>query len=328
MPGLWRTQASRFQSLSLEICWRPAQGEVSGDFYDVIDLQDGRVAVFLGDAPASGPAAAEIADEVRYRLRRNFRWTDRPNEALRPVDEYLSGRSPEALVTVVCAVLDPVAGRAEVSNAGHLPILVVSGNSATFLNGQSDPPLGVVADRRLTTYSLEREAALFMFTDGLVERRDTSLDSGLAVALSAAQGLTGALAWASELARRTTAELGQPSDDATVVSMTLRRPATVGTAPAPERVVLRLYVDRHDLESDRAERAVTEMARKLAGRVRIEVEVADISESVGSAEVDGVMATPTVVRVLPPPMVRVVGGLRSPSELARTLQLPSWEEGE
>src|SRR5579859_3891501 len=127
MPELWRTQASRLQRVAVEVCWRPAQGEVSGDFHDLIDLHDGRVVVMLGDAPASGRAAAEFGEELRAELRKGFLSSDRGPEVLAQVDQKVSRRGAEVMATVVCAVVDPARQVAEVTNAGHLPILVASG---------------------------------------------------------------------------------------------------------------------------------------------------------------------------------------------------------
>lgn len=230
MPGLWRTQASRIHNLAVEVCWRPAQGDVSGDFHDVIDLRDGRVVVLLGDAPGSGPDAARLGEEVRFELRLAFRSTDSCPVAMRRLDELLARRRPEAAVTAVCALLDPESGLAEVTNAGHLPVLLTSGTDARFLDGRSEPPLGVKTERRAAAYPFQIGSALFMFTDGLVERPEGPLGDGLNTALGVARGLTGASAWASELARRTTAELGQPTADATVISADLRR-GELGKSP-------------------------------------------------------------------------------------------------
>ena len=348
MPGLWRSSANRIQSVTVEVCWRPAQGETSGDFHDMVDLRDGRVAVILGDAPSSGPAAAELGEELRFELRRSLRTAGQGSDILRPLDDLLVSRGMDKIATVVCAVLDPVARRAEVINAGHLPILAAAGTGARFLEDRVDPPLGVATARRPITYDLSDDSALFMFTDGLVERRGASLSDGLSVALEAATGMTGAAASATELARRATERLGQPNDDATAVSVRLRSPEPfsrvtaghlepnrpAGSTRRPDgsersdrgRVALRVYLDPEDLMSIRAQRVVEDMVRRLAPYLAVEVDFIDITVSTGLAESDAVMAAPTVVRLLPRPAVRVVGGLRSPAGLARALQLPYSEE--
>lgn len=382
MPGLWRSSANRVQSVAVEVCWRPAQGETSGDFHDIVDLFDGRVAVILGDAPSSGAVAAELGEQLRFELRRALRGRDHGPDLLRPLDDLMVSRGVDKIATVVCAILDPIGRRAEVTNAGHLPILVTAGSQARFLEDRVDPPLGVIAPRRSITYDLADDSALFMFTDGLVERRGSSLSEGLATALEAARGMTGPAASATELARRATDRLGQPTDDATALSVRLRSPEpfsratggqlfparrpmrtvgggwgaatggqppgsgrtgrapggagapTSGTAATPEpgpdmgpgRVALRVYLDPTDLISMRAQRVVETMVAQLSAHILIDVDFIDIGASPELADADGVLAAPTVVRLLPAPPVRVVGGLRSPSEVARALQLPYSEE--
>lgn len=176
--------------------------------------------------------------------------------------------------------------------------------------------------------------------------------------------MTGAAASAAELARRATERLGQPDDDATAVSVRLRAPEPFarvtaghlerspagagrpggdsggtrpvpafagpggrsGAGPAGGQVALRVYLDPEDLMSMRAQNVVEQMVRGLSPRLSVEVDFIDITVSTGLAESDGVMAAPTVVRLLPRPAVRVVGGLRSPAGLARALQLPYSEE--
>lgn len=328
MPARWRTQATRVQSVAIEVCWRPVDGEAAGDFYDVLDLRDGRVVLIIGDAPGSGPEAAELGEALRFQLRRAFRRTEHVSDALRMVDRSLVGVGDDVIATAVCGVLYPAEGRLEVANAGHLPILLSVGSQARFLEAESDPPLGTDTDRRVVPYELEADAALFLFTDGLIERREASLEHGLSTLLRAGQGLTGASAWASELARRATDLLGQPTDDATVMSVRLtnaRAGRTPASAPAG-RVVLRLYVDPDDPRSVRTEAVVRQLADRLEGTAAVELEVMELTSSSREAEADGVLAAPTLIRLLPTPPLRVIGGLRSADELARALQLPFPQE--
>ena len=87
-------------------------------------------------------------------------------------------------------------------------------------------------------------------------------------------------------------------------------------------VVLRLYVDGRDLRTRHTVAVVNELVRRLAGELHVVVETVDLHVAPDRAEADGVMAAPTVLRLSPPPVVHVIGGLRSPDDLARALQLP------
>jgi chemotaxis family two-component system sensor kinase Cph1 len=235
MAERWRTQTTNLQSIVVEACWRPMVGDVAGDFYDIVDLRDGRVAIVVGDAPGFGPRAAELADDLRAELRLTFHDTDDPRAVLDRLDGRLRRAGDDLIATAACTVIDPQARQVDAANAGHLPIVVATQTDVAFLDGIVDPPLGVQVQRHLTSHPLPDDATLFLYTDGLIERRWTSLAESLDVLEQAAHGLAGASAWASELARRVTLTLGQPADDATIVSVRVLETFTSPLSMAPPR---------------------------------------------------------------------------------------------
>ena len=315
------------QSLMVEACWRPMVGDVAGDFHDVIDLKDGRVAIVIGDVAGVGPDAAEKADELQAELHRLFRRTDSPSSVLSLIDDRLVRTNDELFATLACAVVDPASRCVDVASAGHPPILFANGVETRLLDAVSGPPLGIVGERHATTHPLPGDAALFLYTDGLVERRTSSLGTTLEHLVRAGRGLHGPIASAAELARRTTARLGQPMDDATVVSVRMfphgtRRIEDVSQLGGRPRVVLRTYPNSRDLRSTRTEAAVKELALRTRETFDFSIELVDVSQPGVDTERDGVLAAPTIVRLQPAPVIRVVGSLRSVEELARALQLP------
>lgn len=330
MPGRWRTESTSVQALMVESCWRPMVGEVAGDFHDVIDLMDGRVAIVIGDVAGMGSLAAERADELQGSLHRLLRRTADPSTALRTLDAEFGG--PDALfVTLACAVVEPASRTVAVASAGHPPVLVTDGLHAELLAGTVGPPLGIADDREAVVHPLPGGAALFMYTDGLVERRNGSLEENLESLVHAGRGLRGTIASAAELTRRVTAQLGQPADDATVVSVRMLPSGTrrlfesraIGGRP---RIGLRLYVDSRDLRSVRTESVVKELALRTRETLDFLIEVIDVSQPGIDTEQDGILAAPTIVRATPEPVIRVVGSVRSADELARALQLPLSQE--
>lgn len=335
MPARWRTETVSVQSLMVEACWRPMVGDVAGDFHDVVDLKDGRVAIVIGDVAGVGPDAAEQADELQAQLHRLFRRTDSPAAVLTLLDEELEGSNDNPddglFATLACAVVDPASRNVEVASAGHPPILFTNGVDSHLLDGTIGPPLGIRGERQATTYPLAGDAALFLYTDGLVERRTSSLETTLEQLVRAGRGLHGPVASAAELARRTTARLGQPDDDATVVSVRMfatgaRRIDDSSQLGGRTRVVLRTYLDSRDLRSARTEAVVKELALRTRETLDFFIELVDISQPGVDTERDGVLAAPTIVRLHPPPVIRVVGSVRSVEELARALQLPLSQE--
>jgi Stage II sporulation protein E (SpoIIE)/KaiB domain len=327
MPARWRTETVSIQSLMIEACWRPMVGDVAGDFHDVIDLKDGRVAIVIGDVAGVGPEAAEEADELQAELLRLFRRTDSPAGVLSLLDQRLARSNPTLYATLACAVVDPRSRSAAVASAGHPPILFANGLEAHLLDGSTGPPLGLAGERSATSYPLPGDAALFLYTDGLVERRASSLETTLEEMVRAGRGLHGAIASAAELARRTTARLGQPADDATVVSVRMlandaRRIDNGSQVGGRSRIVLRIYVNSRDLRSTRTEAVVKELALQTRDTLDFFMEVIDVSVPGADAELDGILAAPTIVRVQPEPVIRVVGSVRSVEQLAGALHLP------
>lgn len=306
-------------------------GDVAGDFHDVIDLRDGRVVIVIGDVAGVGPEAAEEADELQSELHRLFRHDDSPAHVLTRLDERLHRTNDSLYATMACAVVDPVSRSVEVASAGHPPILFANGVEAHLLVGSVGPPLGIPGGRAATTYPLAGDAALFLYTDGLVERRTASLETSLDQLVRAGRGLHGAIASASELARRTTSRMGQPSDDATVVSVRmltngLRRVDDGNRMGGRTRVVLRIYLNSRDLRSTRTEAVLKELALQTRDTLDFFMELVDISQPGVDTEMDGILAAPTIVRVQPEPVIRAVGSVQSVEQLAQALQLPLSQE--
>ena len=299
-------------------------GDEAGDFHDVIDLRDGRVAIVVGDAPGYGPAAAAIADDVRSELRKGFHSTDDITEVFGRTDARLQASGYELIATVACAVVDPTTCAVQLTNAGHLPVVLSGSAGVVLVDAGPDAPLGVGGPRRVESRTLPRDAALFLYTDGLIERRGTPLDESIRALAALFEG-TATGVRACDLARRATEVFGTPTDDTTVVSA--RFVAEAGDA-GRERVVLRVYLDPRDLRSPALEQAVDDLARRLLGRLDVKVEVLDVTSPSTDIEAAGVLAAPTIVRTGSGPAMRVIGWFRSAGELADALQLPFLKENE
>ena len=106
-----------------------------------------------------------------------------PAEVLRRLDAKLLHFEPGEMATVQFALIDPSFNRITVSSAGHLPpvVAVAGGPGAELAEIIADPPLGVRPGipRRSTDVSLPAGGVLCFYTDGLIERRGESIDTGL-----------------------------------------------------------------------------------------------------------------------------------------------------
>jgi hypothetical protein len=326
MPAQWRTGATHVQSVVVETCWRPMTGDVAGDFHDVLDLRDGRVAVVVGDAMGFGPDAAEMAELLRSHARNAVQQSTDPAAVLVELDRALAAEGDEKIATAACVLLDPAGGVARMSNAGHLPALFVDGAAVELFDGAPDPPLGLAAERRSVERRFSADTSMFLYTDGLIERRGIAIDEAIDQLVRSSEGLGGASAWASELARRATDVFGTPTDDATVVSVRIDQPVDRGLVAGPQRVALRLYLDPRDMRSNHLHDVAVELASS-SPTLDVHVEVIDVTERSNRTEDAGVLAAPTVIRVLPEPAVRAIGWFDTPEELARALQLPRPQKG-
>src|SRR5215218_2210246 len=148
--------------------------EVGGDFYDFLELEDGRLGLVVGDATGKGMPAALVMATTRGMLRAVAQSLDSPGEVLARVNEALvADIPPSTFVTCFYGVLDPQSGRLVYANAGHdLP--------CCRHNGQTDElrargmPLGLMPGM----FYEEKEAALevgdstLFYSDGLVEAHD------------------------------------------------------------------------------------------------------------------------------------------------------------
>ncbi len=168
--------AVRYQAAS-----RPLQ--VGGDWYDVVDLEDGRIALVVGDCVGHGLAAATVMGQLRSACRALLLDNPNPRSALAGLDRFAARLPGAECTTAVCAVLNPATGELVYSSAGHLPPILVhpDGTSHKLEEGHTIP-LGLRPDRPRpeARVSMPARATLLLYTDGLVERRRSSLDDGIA----------------------------------------------------------------------------------------------------------------------------------------------------
>ncbi len=168
--------------LDLAARYVAGSGTVGGDWYDVFLLPDGRLGVVVGDVAGSGLGAAVIMGRMRSALRAYVLEAADPAAALRLLDRKIQYFEPDAMATVLYGLYAPGTGEFTVSLAGHLPpVLAAPGGQAALLPVQPDPPIGTADDprRRSATAFIPPGALLCCFTDGLVERRDHSIDHGI-----------------------------------------------------------------------------------------------------------------------------------------------------
>jgi serine phosphatase RsbU (regulator of sigma subunit)/anti-sigma regulatory factor (Ser/Thr protein kinase) len=169
-----------------------AGATVGGDWYDVITLPDGEVALVMGDVVGRGVRAASVMGQLRSACRIYAAQGLGPAEVVLLLNEFAHDLGAGEMATLVYLALDPATGSGSVVSAGHPPPLVRAADGSTsFLPAEPQVPLGVVrrATYEASPVELGPADAVVLYTDGLIERRDASLDEGLdrlAVAVEAA----------------------------------------------------------------------------------------------------------------------------------------------
>ena len=160
----------------------PGSGAVGGDWYDVFTLPAGQLCVTVGDVAGSGLAAAVIMGRMRSALRAYALETADPAEVLGSLDRKMQHFEPDALATVLYAVIEPELDQMHVSLAGHFPpVIARPGQPAELADVQTGALIGVAtrAQRPVTTVPVAPGALLCFYTDGLVERPGELIDEGL-----------------------------------------------------------------------------------------------------------------------------------------------------
>jgi len=159
-----------------------AQG-LGGDWYDVLELRRKLVYLAVGDVVGHGLPAVEDMAQLRSAGRALALQGLPPAQLLAELNTFTRRASHGQFATMSIAVYDPVSGSLDYASAGHPPALLRRSGTGdvTRLRGGHGPVLGPVEDAGYTQGRLEVAPGdiLVMYTDGLVERRDQDLETGM-----------------------------------------------------------------------------------------------------------------------------------------------------
>jgi len=164
---------------------------IGGDWYDVLELTPDRVAVVVGDVVGHGANAAAVMGQLRSALTSCLLDGYGPAQALEHLDRF-ARRVPGARVSSAACLLVDADDEALVwASAGHPPPLLLGPDGSRYLFAAGGPVLGVVPSPSHVEHSarLPTGATVLLYTDGLVERRGESLDTGFARLAATAESL-------------------------------------------------------------------------------------------------------------------------------------------
>jgi sigma-B regulation protein RsbU (phosphoserine phosphatase) len=156
-------------------------GDVGGDWYDSFLLPAGSIAVAIGDVAGRGLGAASVMGKLRNALRAYALELSSPSDVLQRMNRLVQHLDPEDMATAFYGTIDPVDLTFRFSSAGHMPpIIREPDGTVRIVTMEGGPPFGVPSDWSFTDAAeqLHPGTSVVLFTDGLIERRDASLDDG------------------------------------------------------------------------------------------------------------------------------------------------------
>ena len=154
---------------------------IGGDWYDAVLLPGGRILLIVGDVAGHGLKAAITMGQMRSAARA-LAPAHRPAALLDALDHFADSTLEPSFVTAAVAIIDPARRTLRYCLAGHLPpLLREPDGTVTTLGEARGAVLGFGAgDRPERMVTFGPGSILVLFTDGLVERRDEIIDTGLA----------------------------------------------------------------------------------------------------------------------------------------------------
>jgi PAS domain S-box-containing protein len=157
--------------------------EIGGDWYDVMRLGPRELMIAIGDVVGHGLQAAATMGQLRNATRAYALESSSTSEIVSRLNAFVSRFQDGEFSTLFVGRIDLERRVLEYTNAGHPPPLLRRPDGETvWLDEARAFPIGVEEGSPCpsATVELEPGTLLFMYTDGLVERRTRSLEEGLA----------------------------------------------------------------------------------------------------------------------------------------------------
>jgi PAS domain S-box-containing protein len=171
------------EGLQIAYIYQPANRSAAagGDWFDVLPLHDGGVALVIGDVTGHSIRAAAIMGQLRTATVTLTRLGRPPEEIMRQLSRLLADDDVEIGATCLYASYDPRTRRCRFTSAGHPPPVVRHPDGRTeFVDVRQGMILGVQHDHYPTTEArLAPGSVLALYTDGLVEQPGQDIDVGM-----------------------------------------------------------------------------------------------------------------------------------------------------
>jgi GAF domain-containing protein/anti-sigma regulatory factor (Ser/Thr protein kinase) len=248
--------------------------QVGGDWYDLLEV-DGRLVLVVGDVVGRGVEAAALMGQLRATVRAYAIDGHGPAAILSRLDRVVLSLTGLHFTTCVVGVLDQQAGTLCLASAGHLPpVLACPDGGVTVVELDPGLPLGVGGGEFVEqTVDLVPGSLVLLYTDGLVETRECSVDEGLARLVAALAQPISSAEHACDLALGAI-DRGGSDDDTAVLALLLDPPEgvtelvvelpAVPASASVARARLRSLLEERGLETDVALLLLTELVGNTA----------------------------------------------------------------
>ncbi len=246
---------ARLGPVGTSAAYQPATGPgAGGDFYDVFALEDGQLAVIVGDVSGHGRQALPHTALVRFTLRAYLEAGLSPRDAVQTAGAVLERQLGGVFATVVAATYQPRERVLTYACAGHPPPVVIGAaadaHAVAPVTVSASPPIGVGmrTGTRQTVVSVPGRSQICFYTDGLTEARVGSELFGT-VRLVDTLAELGPQATAAEILARVAERADTRPDDMAACVLSVE-----GGDDAPAVLVEELELDRDEVASERTER--------------------------------------------------------------------------
>lgn len=172
--NLTPTDLAEVAGVDTGLYYKPAMW-VGGDYCDMWALDNGRMAFVIGDVSGKGLPAAMVMSSLQAALRTTMTFCTDPAEVMGHLDKHLSDCMLERMfITMFLGIFDPVSGKLEYVNAGHiLPVVLAADGKARELGKPTNPPVGVfVGTFEADNETIGPDASVLVVTDGITEAMD------------------------------------------------------------------------------------------------------------------------------------------------------------
>lgn len=162
-------------SYSISHIYKPALNEalIGGDFFDVFNITEDKIAIVIGDVSGKGLSAAVHTSMAKNFLRAYLSEGHTPSKSISLLNSgFIDYAETESFITIFCGILDTHTHIFEYTNAGHEPQIYIKDEVCTYLQ-PNGPIVGLDANSVFVDEKLETQhnSLLVLYTDGISESR-------------------------------------------------------------------------------------------------------------------------------------------------------------